>query len=119
MRITYRDMVAIALGVGVKVGGGDLQKALVWALGSRALMKFINFPQLGDNALPSGPATLIQDAAGIFRQATGQAPYDPTQGQQAPSDAGSSATQYPPGTQGAQTPPPGGDIIDGDFTTGN
>jgi hypothetical protein len=114
MRITQRDVIALALGAGIKVGGGDLQKAFTYALIARFAMKWLNFPQGCEAPISLGAQQLVQDAAGVFRQATGQVPFTPYGQQVATSD-----TPYPPGTQGQQTPPAGGDIVDGDYTTGN
>jgi hypothetical protein len=70
--LTIRDLVALALASGVKLGGGNWTKAFVWGIGSRFAMNFVNFPP--DQMCPPQTQPVVQGLASIFQALVGKAP---------------------------------------------
>lgn len=103
--LTYPDVVALALASGVKLGGGDWTKALLWGFGSRFVLSYLGFAQTPctqqDQSNMSAAGTLFRSFVGAVGVGTVNQPATASGNRAGPViDA-----QFE--TQGQQVPTPG------------
>jgi hypothetical protein len=84
VQLTNRDVVALALAAGIKIGGGTLGQAFAWGLGARILMKYLGFPE--EMHLQPPAQNFVQDLSQLWQRVTGAQPQ-----QQVAQDMGNGA----------------------------
>lgn len=69
VHLSNRDVIALALAAGVKIGGGTYVQAFAWGFGARILMRYLGFPEQMQLGTPA--QSFVQDLSQLWQRATG------------------------------------------------